>query len=157
MVGLKKLAKGWNVQTLICDATGDAELLKAIWPQLEEAEPHGWEQLPRPKSVRVFQCVNRTISKWAVAVEGKNQKELERQDRRRAAAVRGGADEGARVRRGRRRRHRLQEHQGVDREELLRAGLDEAHALGRPHRHERAAEGAGAVRDRTSAGISRKP
>ena len=31
MVGLRELAKGWDVQTLICDATGDAELLRAIW------------------------------------------------------------------------------------------------------------------------------
>ena len=32
MVGLRELAKGWDVPTLICDATGDAELLRAIWP-----------------------------------------------------------------------------------------------------------------------------
>jgi hypothetical protein len=83
LVGLRRLAKGWNVQTLICDATGDAELLQAIWPQLEtEAEP--WPQLPRPDSVRMFQIVDRSISKWAVAVEGKNKKELERK----AAAAR---------------------------------------------------------------------
>ena len=31
MVGLRELAKGWDVETLICDATGDAELLRAIW------------------------------------------------------------------------------------------------------------------------------
>jgi hypothetical protein len=78
MVGLRTLAKGWDVSTLICDATGDAELLKAIWPRLEEPEPHGWEQLPRPANVRVFQCVDRTISKWAVAIEGKDRKELKR-------------------------------------------------------------------------------
>jgi hypothetical protein len=67
------------VPTLITDATGDAELLRAVWPQLEETEPHGWEQLPRPPGVRTFQCVDRTISKWAVAVEGKHPKELKRQ------------------------------------------------------------------------------
>ena len=78
MVGLHPIAKGWNVRTLICDATGDAELLKAIWPHLIETEPRGWEQLPRPDSVRVFQIIDRSISKWAVAVEGKNKKELER-------------------------------------------------------------------------------
>jgi hypothetical protein len=71
MVGLNHPAKGWNVPTLICDATGDTELLKAIWPQLVEAEPHGWEQLPRPANVRVFQCIDRAISKSVVAVEGK--------------------------------------------------------------------------------------
>ena len=114
MVGLNELAKGWNVPTLICDATGDAELLKAIWPQLEEAEPHGWEQLPRPQNVRVFQCVDRSISKWAVAVEGKNEKETGAQNRRRAAAVRGGADEGAGIWRRGRRRHHLQVDQGLD-------------------------------------------
>src|SRR5262249_17834722 len=59
MVGLNKLATGWDVPTLICDATGDAELLKAIWPQLKETEPHGWQQLPRPPNVRRLQCVNR--------------------------------------------------------------------------------------------------
>jgi putative DNA primase/helicase len=78
MVGMKPLAKGWNAPTLISDATGDAELLRANWPQLQEAEPHGWEQLPRPPGVRIFQCVDRTISKWAVAVEGKHPKELNR-------------------------------------------------------------------------------
>ena len=36
--GAARLAKGWNVQTLICDATGDAELLRAIWPELETDE-----------------------------------------------------------------------------------------------------------------------
>ena len=67
------------MQTLICDATGDAELLRAIWPDLETDESvQGWQQLPRPKSVRVFQCVDRSISKWAVAVEAKNPKEMER-------------------------------------------------------------------------------
>ena len=40
----------------------------------------------------------------------------------------------------------------MDREELLRAGVAEAHALGRRHRHQRAAERARAVRDRTAAG-----
>jgi putative DNA primase/helicase len=79
MVGLHAIAKGWNVRTLICDATGDAKLLQAIWPQLETDESvQGWQQLPRPKSVRIFQCVNRSITKWHVAVEGKNEKELGR-------------------------------------------------------------------------------
>ena len=77
MVGLRTLAQGWDVPTLICDATGDGELLRAIWPRLEEPEPHGWEQLSRPPSVRVLQCVDRAISKLAVAVEGKNRKKLE--------------------------------------------------------------------------------
>jgi hypothetical protein len=76
MVGLRPLAKGWDVPTLICDATGDAELLKAIWPQLKAVG--NWEQLPRPKSVRISQCVDRTNSKWAVAIEGKDSKDLER-------------------------------------------------------------------------------
>ncbi len=84
MVGLHAVAKGWNAPTLICDATGDAELLRAIWPQLVEHDPHGWQQLPRSDSVRIFQVVDRSISKWAVAVEGKNDKELGRK----AAAAR---------------------------------------------------------------------
>ena len=79
MVGLRPIATGWNVPTLICDATGDVELLKAIWPQITEEETHGWEQLPRPKSVRIFQCVDRSISKWAVAIEG-NKKEAKRKE-----------------------------------------------------------------------------
>jgi hypothetical protein len=83
LVGLRRLAKGWNVPTLICDATGDAELLRAIWPQLE-TEKDPWPQLPRPDSVHVFQVVDRSISKWLVAVEGKGKKELERK----AAAAR---------------------------------------------------------------------
>jgi hypothetical protein len=78
MVGLQPIVEGWNLQTLICDATGDAELLKAIWPQLTEFEPRGWEQMPRPQSVRIFQMVDRSISKWAVAIEGKNKGEMER-------------------------------------------------------------------------------
>src|SRR5271166_3483878 len=73
MVGLRPLAKGWRVRTLITDATGDAELLKAIWPRLEEFEPRGWEQMPRPKSVRILQMVDRSFSKWAVAIEGKKE------------------------------------------------------------------------------------
>ena len=78
MVGLQPIVDGWNVQTLICDATGDTELLRAIWPQLVEFEPRGWEQMPRPKSVRIFQVVDRSISKWAVAIEGKKKGEMER-------------------------------------------------------------------------------
>jgi hypothetical protein len=74
MVGLNKLAKRWDAPTLICDATGDARLLKAIFPQIIESEPHGWEQLPRPPGVQLTQCVDRSISKWAVAVESKSSK-----------------------------------------------------------------------------------
>ena len=72
MVGLREVGKEWGViPTLICDATGDFELLKAIWPHLWiEDEKHDWQQLPRPKSLRIFQIVNRSISKWAIAVEG---------------------------------------------------------------------------------------
>jgi putative DNA primase/helicase len=79
MVGLNERTEGWNVPTLICDATGDAELLREVWPQLKESKPcglEGWGQPPRPANVRIFQCVDRAISRWAVAVEGKT--ELER-------------------------------------------------------------------------------
>jgi hypothetical protein len=79
MVGLHSIAKGWDVRTLLLDATGDSELLRAIWPQLETDESvHGWVQLPRPKSVQMFQCVDRTLSKLAVAVEGQHPKEIAR-------------------------------------------------------------------------------
>ena len=79
MVGLHPIAKGWNVRTLICDATGDAELLRAVWPQLRtDKSVQGWQQLPRPRSVRVLQCVDRSISKWAVAVESKHKKKTDR-------------------------------------------------------------------------------
>ncbi len=70
MVGLMPLAEGWNVRTLICDATGDADLLRAIWPYLETDETvKGWEQLPKPASVRYVQCVDRSFSKWSIAIE----------------------------------------------------------------------------------------
>jgi hypothetical protein len=70
MVGLRQLARGWRgVPILLCDASGDAELLQAIWPQLK-AEP--WPQLPRPASVRVTQVVDSAFAKSAIAVEGKD-------------------------------------------------------------------------------------
>ena len=79
MAGLRGIAEGWQVPTLICDATGDAELLRAIWPELR-CDVEQWQQLPRPASVRIFQCVDRAISKWAVAVEGEGV-ELARRER----------------------------------------------------------------------------
>jgi hypothetical protein len=63
------------VRTLICDATGDPELLRAIWPDLA-CEEDGWQQLPRLQNTRIFQIVDRTLSKLMVAVEG-NEKEIE--------------------------------------------------------------------------------
>ena len=75
MVGKKHLAEGWRfVPTLVCDATGDVDLLRAIWSDLT-AEP--WPQLPRPNNVRIFQIVDRSIGKWAIAVEGKDKDKLE--------------------------------------------------------------------------------
>jgi hypothetical protein len=85
MVGLHPVAKGWRVRTLISDATGDPELLRAIWPHLDYEEntmgKHGWQQLPRPNNVRLFQLIDRSISKYVVAVEGSNEKELERKQK----------------------------------------------------------------------------
>jgi putative DNA primase/helicase len=79
MAGLRRLAAGWNdAPTLICDATGDPELLQAIWPKLE-CEVAQWEQLPRPDSVRVFQCVDKALSKYMVAVEGEGEQLKARQ------------------------------------------------------------------------------
>jgi hypothetical protein len=77
LAGLNELRKGWEVPTLICDATGDAKLLNAIWSQIEEPEPQGWEQLPRPANVRITQCTDHTFSKEAIAVGGKDPEERE--------------------------------------------------------------------------------
>jgi putative DNA primase/helicase len=80
LVGLRAVAKGWrSVRTLICDATGEAELLRAIWPDLvcEEDSMTKWQQLPRLQNTRIFQMVDRSLSKYVVAVEG-NEKEVER-------------------------------------------------------------------------------
>lgn len=75
MVGIRKSIKGWDVPTLICDAVGDAELLRAVWPQLEQPEPHGWRLPQRPPWVRVFQCVDRVMPKGAMDVgKGKPEK-----------------------------------------------------------------------------------
>jgi hypothetical protein len=79
MVGLHKLTKGWYVPTLICDGTGDATLLQAIWPDLNCEVENDWQQLPRLASVRVFQCVDRAVSKYAVAVEGEGEELKRRQ------------------------------------------------------------------------------
>ena len=81
MVGMREVAKDWRLQTLICDATADAELLQRVWPDLLECGNwQGWQQLPRPKSVRYFQCVDRALSKFAVAVEGKDDDRKRRVD-----------------------------------------------------------------------------
>jgi putative DNA primase/helicase len=103
MTGVQPPRKKLRVPTLICDATGDAELLRAIFPQITEAKPHGWEQLPRPPGVRIIQCVNDSFSKKKLAIEGKDEKDRERRTtnaRRLYAAVMmkaleyGGADVG---------------------------------------------------------------
>jgi hypothetical protein len=72
MIGLNPLAKGWNVLTLILDATGDRGLLEPVFRQVEEPDPRGWQQLARPASVRLRQCLDRTFSKEAIAPEGKD-------------------------------------------------------------------------------------
>ena len=70
MVGLRPLAEGWRqVRTLICDATGDPVLLRAVWPQLR-CDQSDWQQLPRGPNVRIRQIVDRTFSKTMIAVEG---------------------------------------------------------------------------------------
>jgi hypothetical protein len=83
MVGLRPMGKGWSsVRTLISDATGDAELLRQIWPHLTYAEDAmRGQQLPRPANVRVFQMVDRTFSKYMVAVESiKKDEEAEKEE-----------------------------------------------------------------------------
>jgi hypothetical protein len=85
MVGMRELGNGWEgVPVLICDATGDAELLRVIWPQLH-ADP--WPQPPRPASVRTAQVVDSSFAKAAIAIEGKNIKQKERAALRVYAAV----------------------------------------------------------------------
>jgi hypothetical protein len=100
MIGLNKLAKGWDAPTLILDATGDRELLKPVFPQLEEPDPRGWQQLARPANVRLFQCIDRTFAKEAIGVEGKDLERKAAAARRMYASVLvnsleyGGADVG---------------------------------------------------------------
>jgi hypothetical protein len=72
--GLKRPAEKWNVRTLVLDATGDAELLRAIWPQLE-CETDEWQMLPRPDNVVIRQIVDSAMSKWMLAMEGESERE----------------------------------------------------------------------------------
>jgi hypothetical protein len=83
MAGLHKVAARWQVPTLVCDGTADAELLRTVWPQLQEPTVmKGWQKLPRTKWVEVYQCVDRSVSKYMVAIEGEGEK---RETRIRAA------------------------------------------------------------------------
>jgi hypothetical protein len=88
MVGLRGVAKGWQVPTLITDATGDPHLLRQVWPELTR-EVEDWQQLPRPPGVRILQSVDRAISKHAVAIEGEGEKLKRRENaaRRLYAAI----------------------------------------------------------------------
>ncbi|MGY3420280.1 hypothetical protein ACVWZW_000755 [Bradyrhizobium sp. F1.13.4] len=69
MCGLREVAEGWRCPVLICDATGDPWMLYQIWPKIE-CDDGGFRQLPKPASVAISQIVDRSVSKWAVAVEG---------------------------------------------------------------------------------------
>jgi hypothetical protein len=89
MVGRRSIAKAWRkCPTLIADGTGDAELLRAIWPKLV-CETDSWVQLPRPDNVRIIQVVDRAMSKLMVAIEGSGAKlaAQERAARRLWAAI----------------------------------------------------------------------
>ena len=89
MVGVHRIPKGWRgIPTLISDGTGDAELLKAIWPRLK-CETDVWQQMPRPPNVRIRQCVDKALSKYMVAIEGDKAKREVRENaaRRLWAAV----------------------------------------------------------------------
>jgi putative DNA primase/helicase len=77
VTGLNSIRAGWNAPILICDATGEPELLRAIWPQLEAKE---WPALPRPKSVRVTQVVDCSFAMKAIAITGQGD-ELKRRKR----------------------------------------------------------------------------
>ena len=89
MVGVHRIPKGWRgIPTLISDGTGDAELLKAIWPRLK-CDTSVWQQMPRPPNVRIRQCVDKAMSKLMVAIEGPQGKReaKERAARRLWAAI----------------------------------------------------------------------
>jgi hypothetical protein len=86
MVGLNKLAKGWDrVAVMICDATAEPELLRAIWPQLRGET---WPPITRSNNVEIYQVVDKSVGKWAIAVEaGEKEKEQARAARRMYAAL----------------------------------------------------------------------
>ena len=93
VIGLREVAKDWrDIPILITDATADATLLRYIWPELK-CEVEEWEQLPRPASVKVFQCVDRALSMDNIAVYGEGEKLKAREDaaRRTYAAILGRA------------------------------------------------------------------
>lgn len=80
MVNTHELAAEWSrIRTLICDATGEVDLLKFFWPLLEEKKVAGL--MTQPENVRVFQCVDRAFSMSAIAIEGKDKDERERKKR----------------------------------------------------------------------------
>jgi hypothetical protein len=88
MFGLQRIAKGWNATTLISDATGDPELLQPVWPHLE-CDLTPWPRMPRPHTT-VYQIVDRSIAKWAIALDNVAEDKLvekQRAARRMYAAV----------------------------------------------------------------------
>jgi hypothetical protein len=89
VMGLRTIAKGWqDSPILICDATGDATLLRHIWLELR-CEVEEWQQLPRPDSVKIYQCVDKALAKSMIAIEGEGVARQVREDaaRRMYAAV----------------------------------------------------------------------
>jgi hypothetical protein len=91
VMGLRPVAKEWRgIPVLITDATADAVLLRYIWPDLK-CEVEEWEQLPRPASVKVFQCVDRSLSMDNIAVYGEDEDLKRRGDAaRRCCSTAGG-------------------------------------------------------------------
>ena len=88
MVGPREIAQGLAGRpVLIADGTGDAELLRAIWPKLK-CEMDDWQQLPRPDNVRITQCVDRALSKLMIAVEGDDEKKRATKEQRHAGCGR---------------------------------------------------------------------
>jgi putative DNA primase/helicase len=77
MVGVREIAAGWNAPMVVLDATGDVEVLKHIWPKIVVLGTLNRLEYPH---VKIYQVVDRSMSKYTVAIESKsdNEKELTR-------------------------------------------------------------------------------
>jgi hypothetical protein len=62
MRGTREVASGWQAGTLIADATADAKMLRAVWPELKPATDDVIVA-PPPDCVRIEQCVDVSFAK----------------------------------------------------------------------------------------------